>query len=648
MADKEKELTVEKILKDFKTAYNAKSKWIKAAKADLEFTYGDQWDAEDVAKLNARGVKPLSINKIKPKIQLITGIESQNRSDITCYPEGGEDNLKGEITTGLVKNVMKQSQADYKVSEQFELGLNTGEGFIEPYIDYTNDLINGELKFRVRDYDAVFYDPNSHEYDLSDAKYLTVLTQKLTDDDLIAMFPGQEKLIKGGTLGRIEVDSVSNEVLTAPSTNYNNTKGSVKDNDDADAPYDLLEYYYKKMVKAVYVADRKLGKLTEAANDEIADKYVEIGNAEAPDSARKIVRYVPEIWKVAISGKAKLDQRKMWVYPGWKGYHIIPFFCFRAPGKLSKLEYAVQGLPRGLKDLNIELNKRRTQELHILNTSANSGWQAEEGALTPAQEKAYAEFGSAPGIILKHQKGYAKPEKITPTPLSQGHAQLAAENSQDIKEASGINDDLLSMGENQASGRAIMLRQKQGLVQIQKIFDNLSQTKRILGRFVLSQLGKVYDVETAMRVMGEEFCTTNFVKPVMAPMINPVSGQPVPDPTTGQPAMGPQMDPGTGQPVTQYDEPSCKAYFNSVLMDAELGKYDVAVGEGASSETVKFANFMTLKELAQAGIPIPPEVIVEDSSLSQVSKEKIKAAIAQQQQAAAMGAGMPPPPPTKK
>lgn len=166
---------------------------------------------------------------------------------------------------------------------------------------------------------------------------------------------------------------------------------------------------------------------------------------------------------------------------------------------------------------------------------------------------------------------------------------------------------------------------------VQPVFDNLSQSKRLMGRFILSQLGRVFDVEAAMRVMGEEFCTSNFQAPVMQMVTDPMSGMPVIDPNTAQPAQQPAVDPMTGQPATQYDENACKQFFNDLLNDAELGKYDVAVGESASSETVKFANFMTLKELAQAGIPIPPEVIIEGSSLSEATIEKIKQAQQQQQ-----------------
>jgi hypothetical protein len=46
-------------------------------------------------------------------------------------------------------------------------------------------------------------------------------------------------------------------------------------------------------------------------------------------------------------------------------------------------------------------------------------------------------------------------------PLSQGHAQLAEENAQDLKEASGVNPDLLATDSKSQSGRAILLKQRQ-------------------------------------------------------------------------------------------------------------------------------------------------------------------------------------------
>jgi hypothetical protein len=283
---------------------------------------------------------------------------------------------------------------------------------------------------------------------------------------------------------------------------------------------------------------------------------------------------------------------------------------------LDKQELQIQGIVRNLKDLQEEYNKRRTQELRHLNSSVNSGMLVPKGSLS-AQELAKAkEYGSAPAIVLEYDANVGKPEKIFPTPLSQGHAQLATENAQDLKEASGVNPDLLANSDTSQSGRAILLKQKQGLVMVQEYLDNYSETKRNLGRFLLTQLSEVFTIETAIRVLGDDFINKyqEFKKPVI-------------DSMTGQP----QLDPMGGL-VTEIDQNMVNEIFNGVLNNSsELSKYDVTIGEGAYSETTKMANYLTLSDMVKNGIPIPPDVLIQESMLPQGSKEKIVAAIESQQ-----------------
>jgi hypothetical protein len=200
--------------------------------------------------------------------------------------------------------------------------------------------------------------------------------------------------------------------------------------------------------------------------------------------------------------------------------------------------------------------------------------------------------------------------------LSQGHAQLAIENAQDIKEASGVNPDLLANADTDQSGRAILLKQRQGLVMVQEPLDNYGETKRILGRFILSQLGELFTVETAVKVLGEAWVSKQeaFKEPVFDPM--------------GQP----QLD-TNGKLKTQLNPDLVGKVLNEVLNDSALGKYDVTIGEGAYTETSRMANHMMLMEMAKSGIPIPPDVLIKESNLPESSKSQILAAIEAQQQA---------------
>lgn len=627
MTETNEEVDAKKVLKDFKRAYEFRRKWLEAAKEDFEFTLGKQWKTEDVSTLESQGVMALTINKIRPAIWLLTGLESQNRTDWAAFPEGSEDSLVAEVATRLLKSVAKNSGVNYKISETFEDALTCGEGWLEPYIDYTYDLLNGDMKFRKLDYNQIFPDPCFKEYDLSDAAFVDKVTLDITQDQLISLYPEAQKKIEAITDGHLTVDNLdvtNGGGVSLQRRGYGDAVSGVSDDYEQNT-YDLLEHYYKEQVAVYHVIDRKLGKVVVTPSKEEADKYAEgaAKEGEAVASVRVVKRMVPEIWVCAIVGGQEIDRRRAPSYPEWKTYPFIPNFCYWSKSPLDRevRDLAVQGITRGMKDLNSQYNKRKTQELRHLNQSTNSGWLSEENVWVNKDE--VRNFGSASGILLEYRQGRTRPEKIVPTPLSQGHAQLAAEDTQDLKESSGINADLLAMQDGgQASGRAISLRQRQGLVMVQKVFDNLSQTKWILGKYILSQLAKVFDLESAARVLGEAFVMENFSKPVLAPVQGPM----------GQPVMAPQVDPMTGQPQMEIDQEKLIQTLTKVLQDSGLGKYDVAVGESATNETVKYANYTTLLDMAGKGIPIPPGVLVDESQISNASKQKIKAAIEQQAQ----------------
>ncbi len=603
-------ITVEKVYEDLKEYLTFFSPIFKEIKKDTEYALGKQWNPDDVHKLYARGVKALTINKIKPMIKLITGIERQGRSEYKAFPEGTEDELMSEVATRLLKNVSKQSRLKHKLSEQFKDSSIGGVCYIEPYIDYTHDLINGEMKFRKIEAKRVLFDPNSEEYDLSDARSIIKLTLGLSKDDVLMLFPDKNKIIDSIGSAKITVDSDNTETIQLK--DYPETIKMKEDNISGtdNQGYDLIEYYYKCPYAIYYVISRSQGVLFETENNDEALQF--IAQQQLPDVSI-VTKRTNEIRLKQVIGKTEMTDDRAWTYPNWKTYSIIPCFFERNNVDIVDSELIIQGLVRGLRDLQEEYNKRRTQELHHLNSSVNSGMFIPKDALDSTNKKNLQEFGSTPGVRIYYdpaKTGGASPEswRVNPTPLSQGHAQLAVENAQDIKEASGVNPDLLANDSQSQSGRAILLKQRQGLVMVQEALDNYSQTKEIIGRFILSQLGEVYTIESALHVLGDGFVKDNFRKPMFD-------------------ALGdPQLD-YDGSLKTEVDIDMAKLVINKILTDSAIGKFDVAIGEGTFNETIQISNHMTLMDMASKGIPIPPSVLVEESMLSQSQKEKIIEAI---------------------
>jgi len=619
------------ILEDFQRAYNAKKDWIAEAIEDYEFSVGKQWEDDKLIKLAKKGVRGLTINKIQPNVFMVSGIERQNRTDFKAFPEGSEDGLTSDIVTRLLKNVAKRGKVDYKLSEMFEDGLICGEGWIEPYIDRTYDLLNGRMRFKKVSPLNVFPDPDFSEYDMSDAEYIDKLTQNITENQAIQLYPDKKAEIERITDRKISIDAIGEEEIKQE-RGYESSSNAVSAQIHAGLSnrkeFDLIEHHYKEYATRYLVIDRIKKTTKEVENKEDAENYVKLieeldaGGDPNPDKPKTAIipRTIPEFRIAALLGDTVIDDYLSPYYPRWKSFSLIPFFGHRITTPIKNArKYMVQGIVRALKDPQRELNKRRTQEMRHLNSTANSGWLSQKGAWVKKSE--VRKLGAAPGVMLEYNEGFDKPERINPAPLSQGHAQLAGENTNDMKEISGINSDLLAVSDDKsASGRAIFLRQKQGMVMIQRVMDNYGQTKKNLAQFILSQLGELFTTEKAEKVVGDAFVTKNFTAPVMQ------------EGKQGTPVM---EDNGQGQQSMKMEvnRKNVKAMFNMVLNDAELGEYDVAIGEGAYTETVKYANYLLLLEMAEKKIPIPPEVLIEESMLSEDSKKSIKQSIEQARQA---------------
>jgi hypothetical protein len=672
-----KKLTVERSMNDLKRAYEAKRPLIQRQLEDFRFALGEQWSAEDTEKLKAAGfAKPFTDNRVQPNLFLLTGLERQNRTDFKAFPEGEEDSLKAEIASVLFKDAIKRSGFSFKSSEQFKDAITCGESHLEFYLDYTDSPLNGTPKWRKCDSNMIFPDPASREYDFDDAAFVYKITVGVDREDLINLFPKKKKALQALVSGKMNLDDLVGDRIKRQEKDYPKRGGK---SDGPTEPgkteegFDLIERYYKNWVEMVFIGDKEKGTLTEAKSLEDAEAFVEqyTGGIEknqqayenavaqiyaeaerdpsfamlpldakaatlqetellppeppAQDPERFIVvkRLIPEIWCFAhVPGmEDELANERAWCYPKWKKYPIAP--CFgrfsTAPLTGDDRHLLVQGLVHGVKGAQEKHNKSEMLMLRHLSVSANSGWLEEEGSwVNPELVK---NFGSAPGVNLQYRKGAKVPERIFPMQLSQGHAQIAEQSAEAIKAQLGINADLLATQQGGAdSGRAIALRQKQGLLMVQELFDNLSRTRQLAGRMLLSQLGNIYDTDTAMKVLGDAFLRKNF-PPVMLP--NPqMPGQEVP-----------MMDPQSGKPM-EFDRDLAEVAIAEVLSGA-LETYDVSVGEAVASESQKMANDAMLSEFSKnyPGM-IPPHIAIAHSQLPEATKNEILQFMKQQQAAA--------------
>ncbi|MDE2102013.1 MAG: hypothetical protein KGL39_32505 [Patescibacteria group bacterium] len=672
-------LTVDKALAELRQAYTYKSELINKESEDTLFALGEQWSDEDKQKLERAGMKPYVDNRIQPNIFLMTGLERQNRSDFKAFPDGGDDGVLADIASRLLKDALKSSDYAFKKSDMFKNGITCGECHLEFYLDNSNDPINAKGRWRQCDGATLIPDPNFKEYDFSDARYLYKVTQAVERDDLIHLYPEKRELIMAASGGVLEYADINDEggVHRQP-IDYPKTGGKSADPtmgpEEEPGMFDLAERYYKKWVDRYFIMDRQLGKMTQAKDMQSGADFVngyqqEVANEQQqyklavqtalaqheqampatpdgqpiPEAARLahlqqmnalpqppiardpnrftlIKNRVQEIWVFAFA--ASIDEPLVdevaWSFPKYRGYPFVPYFARFSTARVrkDKRHLLIQGLTRPVRGAQEKLNRSEMLMLRHLNSTANSGWLSEQDVWV--DKEAVKKFGTVPGVNLEYKRGKAPPQRIEPSPLAPGHTGLSASAVDSIKEQLGINADLLATQQSSGdSGRAIALRQRQGLLMVQEIFDNLSRSNVLAGKLILAHLGDMYDTQTAKSVLGTSFLTKNFPPPIVQ---NPQTGQPMPAPNQ------------FGQP-TPYNIQAAEAAIAQVLT-TDLGKYHVTVGEAVSSETSRMATAADLSALNQSmpGL-VPPEVIIEYSTIPEAAKSEIAQALKAKQMA---------------
>lgn len=595
----------EELLDRYKFAQAHYAEWISAAAEDYRFALGQQWDEDDLETLKAQGRPAMTFNRIKPIINLMGGYQRENTARIKVSPEGGEDLIFSEIMDRALKAVDKWSHFNYHLGYVWDEGTIVGKSFIEASLDYNKDPIRGELQFNLIDYDIVLPDPNNKSYDMNAGDFL-IKNVKLTKARLKSLFPKKKALIDGFVSDNDdEVENGMGALLElGPDNDYDNREGTMVQRtvqsdqpDDAESEYEedaqftLKEYWYKKYVTRYFCVDPETKQPVKHKTKAEAEAYV-----EKYPGLQIIERTVSEIWVADYCAGFILQDVISPFEPFYSGFPIFRFIAEWAPSAKSE-KLRTQGITRQLKDPQMEYNKSISQNLHILNTQANSGWIGFKDDLSPQGWKDLEAMGSKPGVVIKTVNKDATLREILPKAPNMGMIERRQMASEEFKQISGFNPDLLGLQEGGSdSGRAISLRIKQGVMSLVRMFWNFRYTKEIISDFILQVLPTLVDADGLAKILGQKFMAG-------------YQSQDMPEGLT------------TGH---------LKAYLQMISDH----KYNIEVSEAGQTATSRYETLTQLLELAKVGLGLPPDVLMEYMDIPNIEDVKKRVMAFQQQQQA--------------
>lgn len=468
---------------------------LKANKCE-DFFFGQQWDQKDLAYLKSVRRPALTINKIISTLANVMGEQIYNRTDIAFKPRN--EGATSEVADALTKVFMQISdnnQLPWVRSDVFADGIIGSRGFYDIRLDFT-DSLKGELKIQqlnpknvLIDKDADAYDPESWG-DVIHSKWMSV------DDIELTYSAADAKILQGRgnsyvPYGADTYDNGRDRFGTASMRH-----GVVDDDPDerVSRHVRVIDRQWRKLDKVEHFVDIRLGDMRQVPRDWDRER-IGLHLEQNPNLAvtKKLIKRVR--WTVVADNVVLHDD-----WSPYKHFTIVPFFPYFVRGRTC-------GLVENLIDSQELLNKTSSQELHVVNTTANSGWKLKTGALKNMSAGELENRGAQTGLVIELDD-INNAEKIQPNQTPTGLDRISYKAEEHIKTISGVSDYALGSAREDVSAKSVLANKSSGQTNLAKVIDNLGRTDTILARTALSMIQDFYTEERLIKITKDKLQNT--------------------------------------------------------------------------------------------------------------------------------------------
>jgi len=537
-------------------------KWLETAKKCDAFYLGDQWDEGDRNKLESEGRPVLTINEVLKVVNAFLGKQSQQRLDLTFKPRRDAEDATAQALSKLVEQILDHNDYEFLEKEVFEDGIIVDRGYFDFRLEFTDNIL-GDIKGRVQDPYEVLPDADAKSFD-PEGWNSVIITRWMTLDDIEAHYGKKKRL-------EVNAHAVAYDTFGEDSVRYDGHRTFGDDQFDVQptTTYDedktirsvrVVERQYRRMAPIAFFVDNLTGDMKRIPDDLADEKADEIANKAGLSIIRKVGKRIR--WVTTADNVVLHDS-----WSPYRSFTIIPYFPFFRKGLTS-------GVVKQLLSPQEQFNKMESQMLHIVNTTANSGWMSEEGALTNMTIEELEERGAETGLVLAYAKGSSPPTKIEPNSIPTGLHQLASRAQANVSGIAGV-EGLVGAPTREVSGVALDQLEARGLIQVDVPFDSLKRTRGLVGKKILELIQDFYTETRVMRVtVGDGF--ENMDQELIINGIN-AAGE--------------------------------------IVNDVTLGEYDLVVSSRPARDNYEDSQFANALQMRDAGVLVPDDVVIRHSQL---------------------------------
>jgi hypothetical protein len=412
---------------------------------------------------------------------MITGYQRQHRKSLVYTPTEGSDPQTTDEYTRLITHITNKEGIHEQFSRGCELATITGLTLLQPYLDYSSDPAQGDLKVKVWEYNSFLVDPYFRSHDMSDAQFVwcqEYISKKEAED----RFPDKLQAIApmAGTPQRY------GSFYFLPE-NYNMAR-----NDLMVLSY--VWYKWKKKKKKLY--SRTRNQFFDFAGGE---ENLEAILYNIPDM--EVVTVEVPCWKLA----TVLNDQLMYQGDNPLGFDecpFIPVFWNYEPHN-NYYDLRVRGLIRTMRDSQFLYNWRIITNNDITSATINAGWKRKVGAV--ANEDNLKKSGQGWDVIINEGYEMGDCEKIIPSGVPESDIALGQELYNLMFQTAGIDlENWSGQNDKQISALTAMIKQAANLMVFQKYFDQWDYSLKLMGDLLLKIVLNNWNAAKVYLLIGEE------------------------------------------------------------------------------------------------------------------------------------------------
>jgi hypothetical protein len=447
----------------------------KMIKNDKYFR-GEQWSTADAAKLDAEGRPHITINMILSTVNTLLGEHALKRANVVFEPSRGGTGPVAACLSKLWEVCENFNKFFYEEQEVLSNGLIQQRGWFDIRVE-PGEKFQPVVRIRSIDGIEVIMDPEAKKYDPTEWAFVGRTWWESLDGlqrDFALTDLQVAQLMAMGDENPYGTDMVTYSQNTFGGENHTSawSAGEEDSAKNSRRRYRVLEREYYVRAAVHLFVDPRTGD-----SRDVPDGW---DTVRMHTFAQENGLFIHRMHKNRV--RWTVTAGTVVVFDGWSPYRTFtkrPFFPYFRPGN-----------PFGVVDNLIspqeQLNKIASQELHVINTTANSGWIVPKGSLVNMTVEELKRFGSSTGTVLETNPLKGKPEKIQPNQIPAALDRAENKALMNLMNISGVNPQQPTREPAKSmNGHVMDFLVDRTNVQTQVIMENLARTREmVVDKFV--------------------------------------------------------------------------------------------------------------------------------------------------------------------